>query len=238
MPFRIKPRAALCAVLLLAGSAAVANEPAPRLVRVVGQGEVSALPDQASVTLGAEARNASLEQARAEVSATVERVLSLCRDLKIDSRHVNATRLRVQPEYSWSEKDRKRLMLGYIVSRQINVELHDLEKLGPLLERAVDAGVNQVNGPSLDSSKREDLEREAMARAVADARLNAETLAKAAGARLGEVRKLDVSGRSSPVPVHGARIALADAGASNEVGYQPGELKFTATVAAEYDLQP
>ena len=65
----------------------------------------------------------------------------------------------------WDEKDRKRVLLGYLVSRQVQVELRDLELLGTLLERAVDAGVNQVNDPVLDSSRRKQLEREAMAKA-------------------------------------------------------------------------
>ena len=115
-------------------------------------------------------------------------MLALTRELKIDPKHVNATRLQVQPEYRWNENDRKRVLLGYMVSRQIEVELRDLDQLGTLLERAVDAGVNQVGDPMLDSSRRKELEREAMTKAVEDARLNAEALARAAGAKLGAVR--------------------------------------------------
>ena len=88
-----------------------------------------------------------MAEARAEVAATVERVLALTRELKIDPKYVNSTRLQVQPEYRWNENDRERVLLGYMVSRQIEVELRDLDKLGALLERAVSAGVNQVGDP-------------------------------------------------------------------------------------------
>jgi len=208
----------------------------PRTVTVSGSGEVAAEPDLAHVTLGVEARKPTMAEARTAVAATVDRVLALTRDLRIDPKLVNATRVQVQPEYSWNEKDRKRVLLGYIVSRQVQVELRDLEQLGPLLERAVDAGVNQVNDPLLDSSRRKSLEREAMAKAVEDARLNAETLARAAGAKLGPVRTLNGSSSAPPMPMYRRGAVMADAAMAPEATYQPGDMKFSATVNAEYDL--
>jgi uncharacterized protein YggE len=213
-----------------------ADEARPRTVNVSGTGEVAAEPDLARVTLGVEARRPTMTEARSEVAATVERVLALCKDLGISSKQVNATRVQIQPEYSWNEKDRKRLLLGYLVSRQVQVELRDLELLGPLLERAVDAGVNQVNDPLLDSSRRTELEREALVKAVQDARLNAETLAGAAGATLGPVRTLNGSAAPPMVPMYRQRVAMADAAMAPEASYQTGEMKFTASVNAEYDL--
>jgi hypothetical protein len=228
--------AAALSAALASFPAVAADEARPRTVSVSGTGEVAAEPDQALVTLGVEARRPTLAEARSEVSATVERVLALCRNLGIDPKRVNATRVQIQPEYSWNEKDRKRVLLGYLVSRQVQVELRDLELLGTLLERAVDAGVNQVNDPVLDSSRRNELERDALAKAVQDARLNADTLARAAGATLGPVRTLN--GATSPpvVPMYRRQVAMADAAMAPEATYQAGEMKFTASVNAEYDL--
>jgi uncharacterized protein YggE len=118
----------------------------------------------------------------------------------------------------------------------VQVELRDLELLGTLLERAVDAGVNQVNDPVLDSSRRKDLERDALAKAVEDARLNADTLARAAGATLGPVRTLNGATSAPPVPMFRRQVAMADAAMAPEASYQAGEMKFSASVNAEYDL--
>lgn len=212
-----------------------------RTVSVSGEGEIVAQPDMAHVTLGVEARKPTMAEARAEVAKTVDAVLALTRSLKIDPKQVDATRLQVQPEYSWNERDRKRVLLGYIVSRQVEVELRDLEQLGPLMERSVDAGVNQIGDARLDSSKRKDLEREAMALAVKDARLNAETLAGAAGARLGAVRTLAASSSPPVMPMYRAEMMKADAmlaSAPPEQTYQPGDMRFRAQVSAQYDLVP
>jgi uncharacterized protein YggE len=166
-------------------------------------------------------------------------VLALTRSLKIDPKLVDSTRLQVSPDYSWNEKDRKQVLQGYVVSRQIEVTVMDLDQLGPLLEKAVDIGVNQVGDPQLDSSRRKELEREAMAKAVQDARLNAEALTAAAGARLGPVRNLSGQTNSMPMPMYKGRpVAMAAdvAGAPPPETYQAAEMKFNAGVSAEYDL--
>jgi uncharacterized protein YggE len=228
--------AGLLALAALSGRA-MAEGPPVRSVAVTGSGEVAAEPDLARVTLGVEARKPTMAEARAEVAVVVDRVLGLTRSLKIDPKQVNATRVNVQPEYSWNEKDRKRVLLGYLVSRQVEVEVRDLDQLGPLLERAVDAGVNQVSDPQLDSSRRKALEREALTKAVQDARLNAETLATAAGVKLGAVRTMNGQSSSAPVPMYrGRAVAMATAEAAPAETYQAGEMKFSASVSAEYDL--
>ena len=229
---------ALTALLLatLAPFAAHADE-RPRIVSTTGQGEVSAQPDMARVTLGVDARRKTLAEARAEVTAAIDRLLALTRELKIDPRYVNATRLQVRPEYTWNEQSRKQVLLGYYVGRQVEVELRDLDQLGPLLERAVTAGANQVGDASLDSTRRKELERQAMTLAVQDAAANAGTLAQAAGARLGPVRTLNASASPPPMPMY-RMAAMADAAAAPpaESTYAAGEMKFAATVSAEYDL--
>ena len=227
----------LLATLVIPVAPALADEGRPRTASVTGQGEVTAQPDMARVTLGIEARRPTLAEARSAVTAAVDRVLALTRDLKIDPKCVNATRLQVQPEYNWNEKERKQVLLGYVVSRQVEVELHDLDQLGALLERAVSAGANQVGGAALDSTRRKELERKAMALAVQDARLNAEALASAAGIQLGAVRTLNASGSAPPIPMYRMASDMAVAAAPRpESTYQAAEMTFNATVAAEYDL--
>jgi uncharacterized protein YggE len=228
----------MVASMLASASVATATEAPLRLVSVTGSGEVKAQPDMAYVTLGVEARKPTLAEARAEVNATVERVLALTRELKIEPKFVDSTRLQVQPDYRWDEKSSSQVLLGYVVSRQVDVELHDLDRLGTLLEKSVSAGVNQVGGARLDSSRRKELERAALTQAVDDARLNAEALARAAGAKLGPVQSLSASG-AMPVPMYAERamsVAAAPMADAAEKSYQSSEMKFTASVSAQFEL--
>jgi hypothetical protein len=231
--------ACLGAPLSFATGAAAATDTPLRLVSVSGAGEVKAQPDMAYVTIGAEARKATVDEARAEVNATVQRILALTKDLKIDPKYVDSTRLQVQPDYRWDEKTQKQVLQGYLVNRQIDVEVRDLEKLGTLLEKAVSAGANQVGGARLDSSKRKELERQALTLAVEDARLNADALATAAGVKLGPVQSLSASS-STPMPMYSQRAMVAAAppmADAAEESYKAAEMKFNANVSAQYELQ-
>ena len=228
----------LVASMLASAGVATAAEAPLRLVSVTGSGEVKAQPDMAYVTLGVEARRPTLAEARAEVNATVERLLALTRELKIEPKFVDSTRLQVQPDYRWDEKSSSQVLLGYVVSRQVDVELHDLDRLGTLLEKSVSAGVNQVGGARLDSSRRKELERAALTQAVDDARLNADALARAAGAKLGPVQSLSTTG-TMPVPMYLERaksVAAAPMADAAEQSYQSSEMKFTASVSAQFEL--
>ena len=229
----------MAASMLASAGVATAAEIPLRLVSVTGSGEVKAQPDMAYVTLGVEARRPTLAEARTEVNVTVERVLALTRELKIEPKFVDSTRLQVQPDYRWDEKASKQVLLGYVVSRQVDVELRDLDRLGTLLEKSVSAGANQVSGARLDSSRRKELERAALAQAVEDARMNADTLARAAGAKLGPVQVISTAG-TMPVPKYSERAIsvaaappMADAA---EQSYTPSEMKFTADVSAQFEL--
>ncbi|HSN70149.1 MAG TPA: SIMPL domain-containing protein [Steroidobacteraceae bacterium] len=228
-------------VLLIAAAtltaAAVPAAAAERTVSVSGTGEVLAPPDRATVSLGVEARRTELDAARAEVNRSVEELLALTKELGIAPERVDATRVTVRPEYDWDPEQRQRRFLGYYVARQVTVDLRDLDKLGRLIERSVDLGVNQLGDPVLDSSRRQELEREALALAVKDARRNAEAIAKAADANLGPVRSISAVSRGigpmPPRPMMEARVA-SDAGSPES--YVTGDLRFSANVQAEYDL--
>jgi uncharacterized protein len=230
--------AALACLLLLSASVVAQTDGRPRVVSVSGQGEVQAEPDRAAVMLGIQARQPKLDDARAQVNQKVDAILKLTRELKIDPKYVRSTRINIQPEYNFDNNGRERNLVGYFVSRQVEVDLRNLEQLGQLLERSASLGVNQLGDPRLDSSKRKDLEREALTRAVADARLNAETLVKAAGGRLGAVRSMSATSNSvsPPMPfLRGVQAALSESNGA-EQSYQTGQMNFTASVQIEYDL--
>lgn len=241
MRFRTLQLSTAAACALLAATLAVGAEAEhPRTISVPGDGEIQAEPDLAYVTLGVEARKPNMEQARAEVTKTVEAVMKLTRELKIDPKHVRTTRINVQPEYNWNNDARERNLIGYFVSRQIEIELRNLDKLGQLLEKSIDLGVNQLGDPRLDSSRRSELEREALAKAVADAKLNAEAVAKAAGARIGPPRTISANMGvvPPPIPLMKAQMARAEAADSAAGTYQTGQMEFNGTVQVEYDLIP
>jgi hypothetical protein len=232
--------AVFAGALALAATRVIADQGESRLVSVTGQGEVHAAPDRATVTLGIQARETTLEAARANANRVVTALLKVTRDLKIPESQVRSTRVGVNPEYNWNDGRHVRQLVGYDVQRQLMVDLRDLDRLGELIEKSVTAGANLVGDPVLDSSERAELERQALARAVDDARRNAAVLARALDASLGLPRSIATTAAGGrPVPLPMTRMAAAKAmSAEAPETYQTGELTFTATVSATFDLVP
>jgi uncharacterized protein YggE len=234
--------AVLTAGLALAGVATAADAQDTRLVSVQGSGEVRAQPDRATVTLGITARKPTVEAARQEANRVTEALIGVARGLQVANEQIRSTRVNVSPEYVWNEPKRQRDFRGYVVQRQLIVDLRDIEKLGPLLEKGMTAGANLVQEPVLDSSKRKELERQALALAVDDARQNAEVLARSVGMKVGGARSVSGNGAfvpPQPMPmVAMARGAMAEAAVEAPQTYQTGELVFTASASVTYDLVP
>jgi uncharacterized protein YggE len=249
-PGTVPAIAALAAAAVLAfGAAAPAvaqgvAQPAGaelRIVTVGGSGEVRAAPDLAIVTLGVTARRPTVEAARQEANRVTDALLATTRGLKIADAQVRSTGVNVNPEYTWNEAKRQREFAGYVVTRQLVVDLREIDKLGTLLEKSLTAGANLVQEPMLDSSQRADLERRALALAVEDARRNAEVLARGVGMAVGTARSVSGNGESQPRPMPAPpmmRAAMADAAVESPQTYQAGELVFSARADVTYDLVP
>jgi uncharacterized protein YggE len=204
-------------------------------VTASGSGEIFAEPDRASVNLAVEAENHKLGPARAQVKKTAQAVLGVTDDLRIPRRRINTTGIRIYPEYHTDKKSHRQELTGYRVSRQIKVQLHELDKLGRLLQRAEKAGVNRVSPPQLHSSQAHALKRKALANAAKDARAKAKAMASALGETLGAVRSIASSQVASRPPRPLAMMRTASANAKSGA-MEIGQIKTSAQVTVQFDL--
>ncbi|MGH8528328.1 MAG: SIMPL domain-containing protein, partial [Nevskiales bacterium] len=170
----------------------------------------------------------------------VGKFLQLCDELGIARKQVTTTSLNINPEYQWPEGGGKPRLIGFFVSRQLQVELKDLSKLGTLTTRAISSGVTNVSPPHLRASNAKALEREALTKAAADAKLRAVALAQGAGVKLGGARTLNAQQTFIPPPYPRAMAMMKTEAADMAPAqtYETGEIKYSATVTAEFDLIP
>ena len=128
------------------------QESLPRIINVNGKAEIKAAPDRARVTLGVEARAKELASARTEVDQAVKNILNMLDNkLDIDKKYIKSAQLITRPEYNYNSS-RKRNLIGYYASRSVEVDLHDLEKLGELMHEATELGITNMNSCLLYTS--------------------------------------------------------------------------------------
>lgn len=212
----------------------------PRTISVSGTGTVDATPDIARLSLAVQRRNASMQVARDDTVRVSKDFLALCKKLGIPENKIRTSGLTIQPEYRWDEKTNQQVFTGYFVQRQLQVEVTDLNKLGDVIEGAIDAGVNEVSPPALDSSKAKELNRDALAAATADAKANAERVASSLGVKLGAVRTVVANGAMPrpPMPMQEMRLQTMamDSAGKAAANYVPGEISFEGRVEATFDV--
>ncbi len=216
-----------CLALLAAGASGQTPPPRmerPRTITVAGTATVTGEPDKARVQFTVQKSNADMDKARADTVAVVEKFLALTKKLGIDPKKVRTISALVNPEYRWEQQTNRQVLTGYLVQRQLEIEVTDLDKLGALIEGAVDAGVNNVSPPMLDSSRSRDLNRQALAAAAKDAEANARAIAETLGVKLGALRELTAGDATPPppMPVPMMKAAMARAADSGAATYTPG----------------
>ena len=225
-----------CICLALMLSINIAWAESDRSITVSGSGSVDVKPDVARIQLAVVEHNASLEIAQQTVGNVTIGVLKLLDELEIDRKLVTTIGAAIRPDYRWNRDKEQQEFLGYVAERNIQIELRDLEKLGPLIEGAVKAGVNQVSPPVLDYQERNNAYRQALARAADDARKNATTIARALDTKLGRVIELStVPVVSEPQPMYRmqAEAMAADAGSQT---YNAGNIRLEANITAVFEL--
>lgn len=235
-------RSARLAAALLTGllfAATALAEPEPHTLTVTGHGEVRAQPDQATVTIGVSTRAPTVAAAGAAIDKVMPALLKLTHDLAIPDAQVRSTRISIHPEYADNDKGTDRHFSAYVAERAMVVDLRDIDRLAELLERSASAGANLISEPELDSSRRSELERTALARALGDAQENARVLASAAGASVGPALRIDMSG-TGPTRLRdyaGVSLGMNGRGAAAD-SFQLGELTFRASLEATFGLVP
>src|SRR5262249_23605854 len=126
-----------------------------------------------------------------------------------------------------------RSVVGYDASNSVSAIVRKLGDVGAVIDAAIAAGANNVSGPSLSRDNRDRLYREALEKAVADAKAKAEALAREAGVSVGAVQSLTES------PQGGGPMPLASFAAIRAVADTPieaGTTNVTATIRVVFKL--
>jgi uncharacterized protein YggE len=181
----------LLAALLLSAPV-FAGTPYPDAPHVVanGEGEVVVAPDMATVTLTAQYKNASPAAAKQAVDRSINAVLKLAPRFGLAPTDITASDLSLEKRWRTDDSDR-RIDEGYAASREIKLKLRDLGKLNALVDAALAAGMNQIDGVDFESSHEDELRLQARAKAAVDARAKATELAKGFDAMLGPVYSIN-----------------------------------------------
>lgn len=198
-------------------------------ITVVGTGSAKAVPDVTEWSFGVRSEADSASAAMSENAAATRRVIDALRAAGVDRDDLRTEQVSLYPRMSEDgHTEGGQGVLGYTASNTVHVTVKGVERAGAVVDAAVEAGANEVYGPSLRVSESDEEYAEAVDAAFDDARAKAEAIAAKAGLTLGAPVAVVEGGGGGPI-AYGESAAALDAAVPIEAGSQQIQAFLTVT---------
>ena len=201
---------------------------------VSATGEAAQAPDEASVSAGVVTEGKTAGEAMSANARLMSSAFSALKEAGIKDRDIQTSQMSLQPQYDYQNRQKPRIT-GYQARNTVSARTDDLENVGPMLDALVSAGINSINGVNFGIKDSKAAREKARLEAIAQARKKAESMADAAGVKLGKILEIRESsgGYNPPQPM--MMRAMADsAGAPTPIA--AGEQTLSVTVSMTYAL--
>lgn len=201
---------------------------------VTGSGIATVTPDKASLSIGVQTSDSSSKTAQDKNAKDINNVIGALLDYGVKEKDISTSSFDLYANYDYSKDVSK--LTGYTATTMLTVKNLDVKDVGELLEKAGEAGVNQVNGISFDYTETEAAYDKALDAAMDRAQEKAEKLAAREGCRLGKILSVSEGDSNGSAAYTGARAYQESAKADGGMNVMPGESDVTATVTITYQL--
>lgn len=215
------------------GFARAAAADSPRSITVSDSAQVKVQPDTAFVTFGVVNKDRNARNAARANAVATSTVAAAIEKAGIPRRDVKTVNYSLEPEIDWQKQSRP--IVGYTASNSVTVRTKNLAKIGDLIDAAISAGANNVQGVQFSVEDQRKFRRKALSLAVKKAEGKAQAIAEAVDAKLGPARSASES-VSEEMPYARNYVAAADAPAMPSTPISPGEATVSAEVRVVYEL--
>jgi len=222
--------------------------PATNTISFDGKGEVSAKPDLATISFTIRDNEKVMKDAQDKVTAKESSVLSFLSSSGIDKKDIKTENYSSYPKYDMGVNCYSGLnlpcrgsepkIIGYEVSENITVKIHDIAKAGDIVKGIGAVGVSDMSGPNFSIDKEDALKETARKYAIDDAKAKAETLARDLGVHLVRIVNFSENG-NYPIMYAAKGMALdsATTAPSPAPALPTGENKITSNVTITYEIR-
>ncbi|MBI5963923.1 MAG: SIMPL domain-containing protein [Chloroflexi bacterium] len=226
------------ALILSACGPTTINQAAPdtlRTLNVNGVGNVNLVPDIAYIYIGVHDEASTASEAVEANKAHTSAVIAALKSAGVDEKDLRTSNFSIWPSQQYGPDGTVNGTI-YMVDNSVYVTVRDLDSLGDLLDDAITAGANSVNSIQFDVADKTAAVKEARAKAVEDAKLQAQEMADAAGVTLDGIQNLSFY-ENSPVPMLSGKGGGGAMAADASVPIQPGQLTISVNVSITYSIK-
>jgi uncharacterized protein YggE len=204
------------------------------LLQVSAHGESRRVPDLAQFSAGVVTQAADANAAMRANAQRMAAVIAALRQAGIAERDIQTSNINVEPQYR-DGPNQKPTISGYQVTNTVRVRLHDLARVGDVLDALVRQGANQIEGPGFTLDKPDAALDEARTDAIGHAKARADLYAAATGLKVRRIVSISESGemRAPPRPME---MGLMRASANVATPVASGENTLAVDLSVEFEL--
>lgn len=208
------------------------------VITVSGTAELKVDPDKADIWATIEATGTDAAAAQAALQTKSNRVIDAVVAAGISKDDMQTTGFSVYPDYTWNPQTGEQTLKGYKASHSLQITIHDLTKVGAIVDAAGGSGalVQNVQYGLTDELKKS-FDDDVLKLAADNARSKAVSLTASTGASLGKVVAIQQSDTYyPPFPYYARDAMMSEAGMVKSTDILPGPVSVTATVSVTYKL--
>ena len=225
-----------------------------------GEGDVSAMPNLATVSFTITGDATDMQDAQTKVTTKETAVLNFLNTSGVAKSDIQTQNYSSYPQYQYQNAvcptpiqpmsgetapnaivycpPSKQVLTGYEASEDISVQVRDLTKVGDIVAGIGAVGVSNISGPNYSIENQDALQEQARKIAITKAETKAQTLAKDLGISLGSIVNFSEDNGS---PVYPRPMMAMDAATTESAPAAPalptGENKITSNVTITYEIR-
>lgn len=169
-----------------------------RRITITGSAEITLEPDMCRLVVGVQSEGATGSEAQRKsdvvISAMVARLLSL----GLKQADVKTVGFNLYPVYDYRPYDSKEPPklepIGFRSHQRLQVTVRDLAKVGAVIDECIAAGANSIEDITYGLADTSEARKQALSKAVADAKAKADVIAQAMGVRVIEITSVQEHG--------------------------------------------
>lgn len=222
-----------------------------RSFTVSGDGKATTIPDVAQFSFSVITEGGlDVGSLQAKNTAKANAAIDFVKSKGVEAKDITTENYNISPRYQYSNCGTiyssgyssstcpPPEIVGYTITQTVSVKMRDFTKIGDILSGVVDKGANSVSQLSFTIDDPAVVRNEARNKAIDKAKLNAESIAKAAGFRIGKLISIYES-NNYVYPVYSAKGGIGMGADSAEAvsTIEPGSQDVTINVTLTYEIK-
>jgi hypothetical protein len=208
-------------------------------ITISGTGEVYAQPDLALISFSVITEKETVSEAMSENTSKMNNVITEVKNQSVEEKDLKTTNFSVYPRYEWYEATEtkpsgERVLVGYEIYQTLEVKVRNLENIGNIIEKATEAGANQVGSLQFTIEDEQEFKNQAREKAINQAKEKAQEIAEQLDIELVKIINFNENTNS---PIFYRSYALDEDSGMGGANIETGENKIEVNVNLTYKIK-